>query len=69
MENKQYDKPMAAKPYISYRYASSYGGIAIGAMNDAEALKEAARSISGNEVPDIGLLERWNGEAWINCKV
>lgn len=65
----QYDRPMAAKPYTSYRYSGPYGGVAIGAMNDAEALNEAKRSLSSNEVADISLLEKWNGEQWVKISI
>lgn len=60
----QYARPMAAAGLDSYRYWSPYGGIAIGATSTADALREAARSLSSGETPDIGLLQRWNGEAW-----
>lgn len=62
--SSQYERPLAAFPYRSYRYASPYGGIAIGAMNTADALAQAARSLSSGEAPELGLLEVWNGEAW-----
>lgn len=60
----QYERPLAAAPWRSYRYAGPYGGIAIGAMNDEQALSEAARSLSYGEKPDKGLLQRWTGDAW-----
>jgi hypothetical protein len=66
MNGKLFDKPMAAKPWISYRYHGPYGGIAIGAMTDTEALVEASRSLSSGEQPDARLLERWNGERWVS---
>ncbi len=59
----QYERPLAAAPWRSYRYAGPYGGIAIGAMDDDEALREAARSLCHGQ-PDKGLLQRWTGEAW-----
>lgn len=59
------DRPLAAAPYKSWRYHGPFGGIAIGAMNAEEALREAARSLSMSEQPDAGLLEEWNGEEWV----
>ena len=39
-----HNRPMACKPYTSYRCQGNYGWIMIGAMNDAEAFCEALRS-------------------------
>ena len=58
------NRPMAAAPWTSYRYAGPYGAIMIGAMDTADALNEAKRSLSNGEHPDVGLLQRWNGEQW-----
>lgn len=41
------DKPMAAPGLISYRYRGRYGWIMIGALDDADALREANRSTDG----------------------
>jgi len=60
-----YDRPIAAHPYVSYRYAGPYGGISIGARDDADALNEARRSLDAGGAPDPGLLERWDGERWV----
>ncbi|MES2903307.1 MAG: hypothetical protein V4696_03900 [Pseudomonadota bacterium] len=60
----QYERPLAAAPFTSYRYAGPYGGIAIGARDTADALKQAARSLSSGEEPDVARLQKWNGEAW-----
>jgi hypothetical protein len=60
-----YDRPLAAAPWNSYRYAGPYGGIAIGARDDVEALREAGRSLDSGDRPDMGLLERWDGERWV----
>lgn len=48
------NRPMAAAPLKSYRYAGPYGPIMIGAMDDAGALNEAKRSLSSGEAPDMG---------------
>jgi hypothetical protein len=58
------DKPMAAKGYISYRYRGRYGWIMIGALNDADALNEAGRSLNWDK-PVMSNLERWNGECYV----
>ncbi len=42
-----YDRPMAAAGWKSYRYKGTYGWIMIGAIDDADALREARRSCSG----------------------
>lgn len=55
---------LAAEGLISYRYRPDKGGhVAIGAKNNAEALSEAARSISGK--PDIANLDVWDGEKYV----
>jgi hypothetical protein len=41
-----HDRPMAASPLKSYRYRGNYGWIMIGAKDDADALREAQRSLS-----------------------
>lgn len=57
-----FDKPMAAPGLVSYRYNGRYGWVMIGAKDDADALREAARSITGPANP--ALLQRWNGSAY-----
>lgn len=54
------DGPMAAPGLTSYRYAARYGHVMIGARDDADALREASRSITGE--PDRDKLEVWCGE-------
>lgn len=58
------DRPLACAPWLSYRYAGDYGWIMIGAMDDAEALREAARSLS-HGVPVMEKLQRWNGSRYV----
>lgn len=41
-----HNKPLAAQGLKSYRYKGRFGFIMIGAKDKADALKEAARSIS-----------------------
>lgn len=59
-----HDKPMAATPYKSYRYAGQYGWIMIGAMDTADALREAARSVSSGPI-DPAKLQKWNGSEYV----
>lgn len=60
----QVTKPMAAPGLISYRYRCRSGGhVAIGARDDADAMREAARSIVGE--PDIENLDVWNGTEYV----
>jgi len=58
--------PMAAAPWKSYRYRGQYGHIAIGAMNDDDALKQARRSVSDPRTPIVAdKLDRWDGEQYV----
>lgn len=59
------NKVRASNGYITYRYKGPFGSILIGAIDDVDALNEAKRSLSSGEIPDKGLLERWNGEQWV----
>ena len=52
------DRPMAAKPFTSYRYRGTYGSIMIGAHDTAGALSEAQRSTTAPVTRDR--LEVWN---------
>ena len=53
------NKPLAAPGLLSWRYRARYGYVMIGAKNQKDALREAARSIEGQ--PDQGRLEVWAG--------
>lgn len=44
---KTHEKPCAAPGLTSYRYRGAYGWVMIGAKNQHDALREAARSLSG----------------------
>lgn len=56
------DRPLAIAGLKSYRYRGRYGWVMIGAHDDADALKEAQRSISDPAV--IENLQYWNGEQY-----
>lgn len=56
------NKPCASQGLTSYRYKGPYGFIMIGAVNDADAMREAARSTSN---PIRENLEVWNGSAYV----
>jgi hypothetical protein len=60
--NDYWNRPCAAQGLTSYRYAGRYGWIMIGAINDADAIKEAGRSSS--DPIDRAKLQRWNGEQY-----
>lgn len=60
-----HNKPCAAHGLTSYRYRGRYGWIMIGARDNADALREAARSTSDAIVP--ANLQRWNGNAYENA--
>jgi len=59
-----HNKPCAAHGLLSYRYRGRYGWVMIGARDDAEALREAARSSSATIDP--ANLQRWNGTTYEN---
>lgn len=64
------DRPLAIKGLTSYRYRGSFGWIMIGARNDADALREAKRSLtlSRENEPTIENLEVWDGKHYVPCK-
>jgi len=54
------ERPLAAPGLISYRYFNgAYGWVMIGATDNADALRQAARSIDGE--PAWSNLWIWNG--------
>lgn len=59
-----WDKPLAVAPLLSYRYrvpaGPSGGYVMIGATDDADALRQAARSCAPAHVPVFDNLEAWN---------
>lgn len=57
------DKPCAAHGLTSYRYKGRYGWIMIGARDDADALREAARSSS--DAINRANLQVWNGTEYV----
>lgn len=62
--NDYWNRPCAAHGLTSYRYQNGrYGWIMIGAVDDADAIREAGRSSSAPIDP--AKLQRWNGEAYI----
>jgi hypothetical protein len=52
-----HDRPCAAAGLLSYRYRGRYGWVMIGATDDADALREAGRSV--DHAPTILRLERY----------
>ena len=61
-KNRVTDAPLASPGLISYRYLGDYGWVMIGAKDTADALREAARSVSGGV--DIARLEVWSGQGY-----
>lgn len=57
------DRPLAAAGLNSYRYRGRYGWVMIGARDHADALKEAARSVSDAVTP--ANLEYWDGARYV----
>lgn len=63
-----HDKPLAAPGLLSYRYPGRYGvWIMLAALNDAQALDEAERSLQFG-VCDHAKLERWNGTRYVKLQ-
>lgn len=58
---RENERPMAAPGLTSYRYRGRYGPVMIGARDKADALREAARSITG--AVDPANLEIWCASA------
>lgn len=56
-----HDRPLAAAGLVSYRCRSPYGWIMIGARDDDDAMREAARS---TKAPSRNGLQRWDGAAY-----
>lgn len=57
------DRPCAAAGLTSYRYRGRYGWIMIGAKDDRDAMREAARSTSPVAYE---FLDRWYGTEYRN---
>ncbi len=58
------NRPCAAPGLDSYRYRSNMGWVMIGAQSDAEALQEAARSLSSG-APERERLQKWDGREYV----
>lgn len=56
------DRPLAAEGFTSYRCKGGYGWIMIGALDHADAMREARRSSAEAKPED---LEVWNGEQYV----
>lgn len=56
-----HDLPLAMQGLVSYRYKGRYGWIMIGARDDADALKQAERSLSDGSTATIENLQVWQG--------
>lgn len=59
-----HNRPLAALGLDSYRYSSKLGFVMIGAKDDADALREAQRSLT-SEAAVAEKLERWDGEKYV----
>lgn len=58
MPEEYWNMPCAMPGLTSYRYRGQFGYVMIGASNDAEAMREAQRSIE--RIPDIRNLNVWS---------
>lgn len=65
MQDNPHNRPCAADGLTSYRYLGAFGFVMIGATDDADALREASRSLSAGPAV-IELLQVWNGTCYIN---
>lgn len=59
------DKPLAVEGLHSFRYRGRYAWVMIGAKDNADAMREAGRSIS--DTPTIENLQYWDGKGYISC--
>mgnify|MGYP003653029514 CR=1 FL=1 len=59
------NRPLAAKGLTSYRYKGRYDWIMIGANDNADALKQAARSTHDTITADR--LQVWNGSQYLDA--
>lgn len=57
-------RPLAAAGLKSYRYRLPFSFVMIGAHDDSDALKQAARN---TDAPSMDKLERWDGSAYTPC--
>jgi hypothetical protein len=57
------NKPLASDGLTSYRYKGRYGFVMIGAKDDADALREAQRSLTWDKAT-TDKLQRWNGKEY-----
>lgn len=60
------DAPMAVAGLTSYRYRGRFGWVMIGARDNADALRQAARSIDGE--PQLDCLEVWSSGGYVRVK-
>lgn len=59
------DNPLAIPGLVSYRYLNRFGWVMIGATDDEDALREAARSVCQSDLPTTpDRLQRWDGTAY-----
>lgn len=59
-----HNRPCAAPGLTSYRYRGPYGWIMIGATDNADALREAQRSLSYGTAT-VERLQIWNGSEYV----
>lgn len=67
MQDRPHNRPCAAAGLTSYRYLGAFGFIMIGAKDDADALREAGRSLSTGPAV-IEKLQVWNGSCYTHTK-
>lgn len=65
-EKPAHDRPLAVRGLKSYRYRGDFGWVMIGARDNADALREAERSIDGKA--SLDRLQAWNGTEYVNVK-
>jgi hypothetical protein len=63
-----HDRPLGTLPLKSYRYRGSYGWIMIGAVDNADALREAERSLSSGAEALPERLEVWDGKRYVAAR-
>lgn len=57
---KFWEQPLAVFPFRSFRYRGPFGWIMIGARDEADALRQAERSLDAKHLPAVEAnLEEW----------
>jgi hypothetical protein len=59
-----WEKACADRGFVSYRYNGPFGYVMIGAKDDDDAYRQAARSIE--QLPNRHMLQVWRNDQYVN---